>query len=72
MPKEYVTKGGNSGKDGVLLETYNENGDATTEFVETTIYEATETEYYLDDTVLRAGVHGKTCRQQDRFSDRRV
>ncbi|MCI9313415.1 MAG: hypothetical protein HFI57_00305 [Lachnospiraceae bacterium] len=55
VPKEYVTKGGNSGKDGVLLETYNENGDATTEFVETTIYEATETEYYLDDTVLRAG-----------------
>lgn len=54
VPKEYVTKGGNSGKDGVLLERYDENGNATTEFVETTIYDATETEYYLDDTVLRA------------------
>lgn len=55
VPKEYVTKGGNSGKDGVLLETYDENGSSTIEFVETTIYDATETEYYLDDTVLRSG-----------------
>ena len=55
VPKEYVTKGGNSGNDGVLLETYDEEGNATTEFVETTIYDATDTEYYLDDTVLRAG-----------------
>ncbi|MCM1122336.1 MAG: hypothetical protein NC416_07125 [Eubacterium sp.] len=55
VPKEYVTKGGNSGNDGVLLETYDDEGNATTEFVETTIYDATDTEYYLDDTVLRAG-----------------
>ena len=41
--------------DGVLLETYDEEGNATTEFVPTTIYDATETEYYLDDTILRAG-----------------
>ena len=55
VPKEYVTKGGNSGAYGVLLETYNDDGNATTEFVETTIYEETDTEYYLDDTVLRSG-----------------
>jgi hypothetical protein len=55
VPKEYVTKGGNSGNDGVLLETYDEDGNATTEFTETTIYQETDTEYYLDDTVLRAG-----------------
>lgn len=55
VPKEYVTQGGNSGNYGVLLETYNEEGNATTEFVETTIYQETETDYYLDDTVLRAG-----------------
>lgn len=53
VPKEYVTKGGNSGEDGVLLETYDENGNATTQFVPTTIYDATDTEYYLDDSVLR-------------------
>jgi hypothetical protein len=55
VPKEYVTKGGDSGNDGVLLETYDEEGNATTEFVETTIYQETDTDYYLDDTVLRAG-----------------
>lgn len=55
VPKEYVTKGGNSGNYGVLLETYDENGNATTNFVETGIYEETETEYYLDDSILRAG-----------------
>ncbi len=54
VPKEFVTKGGNSGNTGVLLETYDENGNATIEFIETTIYDETDTEYYLDDTVLRA------------------
>lgn len=55
VPKEYVTKGGNSGNSGVLLETYDEEGNASTEFVEMTIYEETDTEYYLDDSVLHAG-----------------
>lgn len=55
VPKEYITKGGNSGQSGVLLETYDDEGNTTTEFVETTIYEETDTEYYLDDTVLRSG-----------------
>ncbi|MCM1038906.1 MAG: hypothetical protein NC314_09420 [Roseburia sp.] len=55
VPKEYVTQGGNSGHMGVLLETYDEEGNTATEFVETTIYEETDTEYYLDDTVLRSG-----------------
>ena len=54
VPKAYVTKGGSNGNDGVLLETYNEEGEATTQFVETEIYEETETEYYLDDSTLRA------------------
>lgn len=57
VPKEYVTQGGNSGSYGVLLETYGEDGSVTTEFVETTIYEETDTEYYLDDSVLRSGSH---------------
>lgn len=55
VPKEYVTKGGNRNSDGVLRETYQEDGTATTEFVETTIHGETETEYYLDDTSLRIG-----------------
>ncbi len=55
VPKAYVVKGGNNGGDGVLLETYNEEGEATTQFVETEIYEETETDYYLDNSILRAG-----------------
>lgn len=55
VPKSYVTRGGNNGGSGVLLETYNDEGEVTTQFVETEIYEETETEYYLDDSVLRSG-----------------
>ena len=55
VPKEFVTQGGNSGNLGVLLETYDEEGNTVTEFVETEIYEETDTEYYLDDLVLRSG-----------------
>lgn len=55
VPKSYVTKGGNSGANGVLRETYAEDGTVTTEFVETTIYNETTTDYYLDDSALRIG-----------------
>lgn len=55
VPKSYVTKGGNSNSYGVLREKYLEDGTLSTEFVETTIYNETETEYYLDDISLRIG-----------------
>ncbi|MBO5056865.1 MAG: hypothetical protein J6C64_11005 [Lachnospiraceae bacterium] len=55
VPKEYVTQGGKSGNYGVIREAYTEDGTATTEFIETTIYNETETEYYLDDSQLRIG-----------------
>lgn len=55
VPKEYVIQGGNSSNYGVMRETYTEDGTPTTEFIETTIYNETETEYYLDDMILRIG-----------------
>lgn len=55
VPKEYVTQSGVNGNTGVMREAFDENGTATTEFVETTIYKETETEYYLDDSQLRIG-----------------
>lgn len=55
VPKTFVTKGGNAGNLGVMRETYAEDGSVTTEFIETTIYNETETEYYLDDSQLRMG-----------------
>lgn len=55
VPKEYVIQGGEYGNYGVMRETYTEDGKATTEFIETAIYNATDTEYYLDDSQLRSG-----------------
>ncbi len=55
VPKAYVTKGGKNGNYGVMREAYAEDGTATTEFIETTIYHETDTEYYLDDSQLRMG-----------------
>jgi len=55
VPKDYVTKGGNSNATGVLREAYTEEGEATTELVEASIYNETEEEYYLDGASLRIG-----------------
>ena len=55
VPKDYVTKGGNSNNFGVMRETYTEDGTATVEFIETNIYNETDEEYYVDDMTLRIG-----------------
>ncbi|MBR4767627.1 MAG: hypothetical protein IK088_01490, partial [Lachnospiraceae bacterium] len=55
IPKEYLTKGGNANKEGVLREFYLEDGTQSSEFIETNIYSETETEYYIDDMMLRMG-----------------
>lgn len=55
IPKDYITKGGNSSNDGYLKETYLEDGTITTEFVQTTIYQETDDEYYVDDISLAIG-----------------
>lgn len=55
VPKDYLTKGGNSNSDGVLRQIYLEDGSVSSEFIETTIYNETEDEYYLDDMILRMG-----------------
>lgn len=55
IPKEYVTKGGNSAQDGFMRETYDENGNVSTEFIEAVIYSESDTDYYVDTSVLRPG-----------------
>lgn len=57
VPKDFVTRGGNSGDYGVLRQTAGENGELTTEFIATQIYEETEDDYYLDNYMLRVGDH---------------
>lgn len=55
VPEEFITKGGNSSSNGVMKQAYQEDGSSTIEFVPTTIYNQTETDYYVDDSVLHIG-----------------
>lgn len=54
VPKDYIIKGGNSSKNGFMREIY-EDGTVTTEFIETTIYSESDTDYYVDTITLRIG-----------------
>ncbi len=55
IPKEYMTKGGNSGNDGFIKEVYLEDGTVSTEFVEATIYNSTDEDYYVDEALFEIG-----------------
>ncbi len=55
IPKAYLTKGGNSGNDGFIRETYLEDGQASTEFVEATVYNESEDDYYIDSSIFEPG-----------------
>ena len=55
IPKEYAVKGGNSSNNGFMREKYDDDGKMTTEFVDAGIYSESDTDYYVDTTVLRPG-----------------
>ncbi|MCL2719686.1 MAG: hypothetical protein FWE14_13020 [Lachnospiraceae bacterium] len=55
VPSEFITRGGRNNSQGVLRETFTEDGMPTTEFIETIIYNETDDEFYLDDMMLRIG-----------------
>lgn len=57
IPKEYAVKGGNSSQDGFMIETYDDSGNVSTEFVEISIYSESDTDYYVDTSMLRPGVY---------------
>ncbi len=54
VPKEFVTVG-SSGKNGVLRQSTDDEGNPTVEFIETSIYSETDEDYYLDNIELRHG-----------------
>ncbi|MBO6239998.1 MAG: hypothetical protein J6O61_04030 [Butyrivibrio sp.] len=54
IPKSYLISN-NDNSTGVLREKYDEQGNASTEFVNLSIYNETDTEYYIDTDTLRAG-----------------
>lgn len=55
IPATFVEKGGKNSTMGVLRETYNEDGSVIPEFIEVSIYNEENGEYYIDDSILRAG-----------------
>ncbi len=55
IPAEYMSKGGENGNYGVIKESFNENGDIEYKFVETTVYNSDENEFYVDNENLSVG-----------------
>lgn len=55
IPAEYMSKGGENGNYGVTKESFNENGDIIYQFVETTVYNSDENEFYVDNENLSVG-----------------
>lgn len=57
IDKEYIVEHGNDKKQGVMRQTFTEDNEITSEFVETPIYNMDEKEgvYYVDESVLKVG-----------------
>ncbi|MCR4655424.1 MAG: hypothetical protein K5770_04245 [Lachnospiraceae bacterium] len=55
IPTGFLAGGGNSDETGFLRETYLEDGTVSTEFVKATIYNQTDEEYYVDESVFSIG-----------------
>lgn len=55
IPAEYMSKGGENGNYGVSRESYDENGSLVYQFIETTVYNSDENEFYVDNTNLSVG-----------------
>ena len=55
IPKTYITQGGNSSKDGILVQSTNEKGNKITEFRNVTIYFEEDEFVYLDPSEFEDG-----------------
>lgn len=55
IPKNYITQGGNSSKDGILVQSTNEQGSKITEFRNVTIYFEEDEFVYLDPSEFEDG-----------------
>lgn len=67
IPAEYATQGGDSGDVGFLLETYDENGKSSTQFVKPNIYYAADDEYYVDMHEFQTGNYIVKTDSTDRY-----
>lgn len=55
VPKDYVTKGGNSDGNGVLLQRTGKDGKTTMEFSDVTVFQEMKNSYYIDGSGLTKG-----------------
>ncbi len=55
IPKMYITQGGNNSKDGILVQSTNEQGNNITEFRNVTIYYEEDELVYLDPSEFEVG-----------------
>lgn len=55
VPKDYVTKGGDSDGNGVLRQSVSKDGKKTMEFTSVTVFQETEDTYYIDGSDLKKG-----------------
>lgn len=55
VPKDYVTKGGDSDGNGVLRQNVSKDGKKTMEFTDVTVFHETEDSYYIDGSDLKKG-----------------
>lgn len=55
VPKDYVTKGGDSDGNGVLRQSVSKDGKKSMEFIDVTVFQETEDAYYIDGSELSKG-----------------
>lgn len=72
IPKDLFTKGADSDRDGLVKETYNENGDVEYEFVETEIYYDDGEYGYVDTRLFEYGNWVRSAATQERYQVRTI
>jgi HlyD family secretion protein len=67
IPVDYATQGGNNNNIGFLLETYDDNGQSSTQFVQPTIYYSTDEDYYVETHEFETGNYIVKTDSADRY-----
>ncbi|MEG0963322.1 MAG: HlyD family efflux transporter periplasmic adaptor subunit [Lachnospiraceae bacterium] len=55
IPKDFITKGGDSNENGVLRQTKDKDGKTVMEFTQATVFQENETNYCIDGSELKKG-----------------
>jgi len=55
IPEEFYTVGGSQGNPGFIRETYLENGEPSSEFIDADVYALVDGNYYVDESIFKIG-----------------